>query len=96
MEEELSGGEGDGGENSEEKKKPKEQKKRELTLDEIYRVHGTKVKNNDLTRLRLNGKKFTSVKMDDNWDQVQPVTADFSINFLNLGIGHYLQIYLTV
>ena len=66
--------------------------KRELTLDGIYKVHGHNVKPDDLTRLRLNGKKFTSLKQDEDWSQVKPITADLSINFMNLGIGHSLKL----
>jgi len=80
-------GKGDEAESESEQKKKKvvkEQMKRELTLDGIYKVHGHNVKPDDLTRLRLNGKKFTSLKQDEDWSQVKPITADFSINFMNL------------
>jgi len=86
-EEDEKQGKGDEVEIEPEKKKKKgtkEQIKRELTLAEIHRVHGHNVKPDDLTRLRLNGKKFTSLKQDEEWAQIKPITVDLSINFMNL------------
>ena len=91
-EEDLKQGKGDVEAESnaelETKKGAKQKIKRVLTLAEIHAVHGHNVKPDDLTRLRLNGKKFTSLKQDEEWAQVKPITADLSINFMNLGIGH--------
>merc|ERR1711892_379905 len=87
-EEDLKQGKGDAEAESnaelETKKGAKQKIKRVLTLAEIYAVHGHNVKPDDLTRLRLNGKKFTSLKQDEEWAQVKPITADLSINFMNL------------
>lgn len=56
---------------------------KELTIEEVYAVHG-KVEHQYISKLKFNSKQFTKVS-STGWDGLEPVTADFSINYLNLG-----------
>ena len=56
---------------------------KELTIEEVYAVHG-KVEHKYISKLKFNSKQFTKVS-STGWDGLEPVTADFSINYLNLG-----------
>ena len=56
---------------------------KELTIEEVYAVHGN-VEHKYISKLKFNSKQFTKVG-STGWDGLEPVTADFSINYLNLG-----------
>lgn len=55
---------------------------KELTIEEVYAVHG-KVEHEYISKLKFNSKQLTKVS-STGWDGLEPVTADFSINYLNL------------
>jgi len=55
---------------------------KELNIEEVYAVHG-KVEHKYISKLKFNSKQFTKVS-STGWDDLEPVTADFSINYLNL------------
>merc|ERR1719204_2785268 len=55
---------------------------KELTIEEVYAVHGN-VEHKYISKLKFNSKQFTKVG-STGWDGLEPVTADFSINYLNL------------
>jgi hypothetical protein len=62
--------------------KKKKMYSKELTIEEVYAVHGN-VEHKYISKLKFNSKQFTKVG-STGWDGLEPVTADFSINYLNL------------
>ena len=72
---------------------------KELTIEEVYAVHGN-VEHKYISKLKFNSKQFTKVG-STGWDGLEPVTADFSINYLNLGtilcnIITYCSFYISI
>jgi len=64
--------------------KKKKMYSKELTIEEVYAVHG-RVEHKYISKLKFNSKQFTKVS-STGWDGLEPVTADFSINYLNIGM----------